>query len=407
MPTAGSFGDDIFHIYTHFFEVDPATETPLPDFTFHLLNNATALPEVPHLVTSGSNTPSTVGLGPTSTLLQALWNAGSISSRSFGLYMGTGYDRAGGDINGSLALGGYDAGRFNGTVYNYTINSTSSTPLSVHVGDLILNDPDNGIENLSLIRGTGFDASITTEQYPLTLPADVTQAFAKALNAVPANNSDNSLSTQKPFTGNLTIGLSGGLLMTFPAEWVSNISNLSPIDATPLSNDNASASSSGPYLLGSSFLSQVYLMMNYDDDSFHLAQAVPEAEFVITKTMCPHVVPQPYIHIPSSAFVKHGLAGVLVGGIIGGSAIAIFTFYLCRSWQRNRTGKKVHFFNGTKGGVKVVEFESDEENIIPSNDNAKRKAKERAWGGGEHELPFWKKKKAGASQVDMMGQQEE
>lgn len=378
----------MFHLYTHYFETDPADESQLPNFPFHLLDNATYLPEVAHLVTDGSSTPSTVGLGPTSTLLQALWNTGQIASRSFGLYMGTGYDRAGGVINGSLTLGGYDAGRFNGTVYNYTINATSPTPLAVHVGDLILNDPENGIENYNLIRGTGFDAAITTEQYPLSLPDDVTAAFVHALSAIPSNNSDNSLQPPKPFTGNLTIGLEGGLSVTFPSEWVANISNLSPIAASP-----TNTSSDGPYYLGSAFLSQIYLMLNYDDDTFHLAHAVPEADYVITKTMCPHVVPTPYTHKQASYFLRNGLAGAVVGGIVGGIALSILGLCLWKGSAGKRRNQ-VRFFKGREGRVKVVEFgDSDLEDVLPASGDSK--GKDRAWGGGDHELPFWKKKSTG------------
>lgn len=332
-------GQDTIHLYTHYFESDPAWQTSFSNFPLAVTN-------------SGPSRPDTVGLGQSSTLLQKLWETGSISSRSFGFYLGTGFDRAHGVINGSTVFGGYDAGRFQGVVHNYTLAPNAANPFRVHVSSITLNDPSGLQKNVSLITDGGFDAEISTEQYPMSLPSDVTQNFMSALAAEPSDSFDNSLRVTKPFNGTMTITLSDGFSITLAPEVIANVSGISPVAAP--------SNTTGPFILGGSWLSQVYLMASYDDLTFHLAQAIPEAKFIITRTMCPHVVPQPYI-VPTSGFIAAGLIGAVIGGVIGGSALATVAICVCLNWRRKRNQKKVRYFDGTRGGVKVHEFEVEDE----------------------------------------------
>ena len=136
------YGEDTMYLYTHYFESDPATATTCHGFPSSILSNST-FPQTSFFGPAGR-----LGLGAYSTNLEQLFANNFISSRSFGLYLGTGYDRAGGDINGSLTYGGYDSGRMTGQVHNYTmalpLSSPTQSPLQVHVSQISLDFNDGG-----------------------------------------------------------------------------------------------------------------------------------------------------------------------------------------------------------------------------------------------------------------------
>jgi hypothetical protein len=301
------------------------------------------------MILSNSTSPNTsffgpaglLGFGQLSTNLAQLAAHNAITSKSFGLYLGAGYERAGGVVNGSITYGGYDSGRFINPVHNYTlaptVSSPTQSPLQVHVSQITLDSPTPGGGRINLINGTGFTADITTSQYALSLPQAVTAAFSAALSATPANNADDTLRLTRPYAGNLTITLSDGFQVSFPPEWVANVSSVTPIAATP----------SETYSLGAAFLQYVYLAVNYDSSppAFHLARAVLENAYVMPKSLCPNVAPVPYEPPQINAFTKGGLVGAAVGGVIGGSALTILAWAIIQHCLRRRAKKKrtVHF----------------------------------------------------------------
>lgn len=340
------------HLYTHYFQTDPASEKVINNFPIRIAQN-------------GSTYPGRIGLGSASTLLEKLYAASLISSRSFSLYVGSGFDRAGGVINGSNVFGGYDAARFTGPVYDYAIDSTNISPFGVRVSDIILSDPSDSGKNVSLLDKerfsnipssySGFDAKITTEQYPLSLPFEITQNFMNTLGAQESDHVDGSLRISKPYAGNMTIVLSNGFTVTLPKEVVYNASGLSPVAARR--QDSLS-----PFYLSTAWLSQVYLMADYDDGQFHLAQAVPEAPFITTRTKCPGQAPVAYEPSKSSrkAFSRVGLIGAVLGGVVGG--MALITVVVCGTmfWRRRRCNKAIEEIENAKGGFEVTQREVDE-----------------------------------------------
>lgn len=318
-------------LYTHYFETDPASATRCHQFPHLLLANSTS----PN--TSFFGPAGVLGLGQLSTNLAQLTANNAITSKSFGLYLGAGYDRAGGVINGSITYGGYDSGRFVGPVHNYTlapiITTPTQSPLQVHVSQITIDSTNLGDGHLNLINDTGFAAEITTSQYALSLPQTVTDAFAAALSATPANNADNTLRLTRPFSGNLTITLSDGFQVSFPSEWVANMSAVTPI---------AAASGADTFALGAAFLQYVYLAVNYDSTppAFHLARAVLEDAYVMPKPMCPNIAPAPYEQPPLNPFTKGGLVGAAIGGVVGGSVLTILAWALIQTYLRRRAAKK-------------------------------------------------------------------
>ncbi|KAH0542271.1 hypothetical protein FGG08_003298 [Glutinoglossum americanum] len=338
---SGSFGKDTLHLYTHYFQSDPAWENSVPDFPVRVTSNS-------------SGTGDRLGLGYGSTLLQRLFNSGMVASRAFSLYIGTAMDRAAGNVNGSITLGGYDSARFTGQVFNYSIGS-GEYPFGVRVSDIVVNNPDGTNQSL-LDRSkfsnlpsdfTGFDAKISTEKYPMVFPAEVTKNFMSYLNAVPSDHPDGSLKLSNPFSGSLSIVLEGGFTVTLPKETLCNVSNLSPVAAIPPStigrNNTTKGDASQPFLLTTAWLSQVYMMVNYDADQtgafFHLAQVVQNAPYIIPKTTCPRVAVSAYV-APRRSFFTAGLAGAIVGGVIGGLGLLTLACCTCLRWRRKVAMRK-------------------------------------------------------------------
>src|SRR5262249_1688114 len=141
--TFSGFAQDTIRLYTHYFETDGASQTLVPD-------------SVIEIAQSGSQKPARVGIGSSSTLMQSLTTQNIIAGKTYSLYIGQGFDRAGGMVNGSNVFGGYDSGRFTGTPHQYPMNNANSHPMSVQIKDItITNSKDNS--NVSLFDPAVFN----------------------------------------------------------------------------------------------------------------------------------------------------------------------------------------------------------------------------------------------------------
>ncbi|KAI1615321.1 aspartic peptidase domain-containing protein [Exophiala viscosa] len=328
---------DTFNLFTHYFDPSPPNLTTISQFPLTVLSNYSANAS-PWFGPAGL-----LGLGPSSVLLQRLYDMNLISSRSFGLYMGTAYQQANGAMNGSLTLGGYDSGRFDGDVYNYTISSANSdganSPFKVTIAQMTLTTADGNKTEFS----NQFDAYITTSQYALTLPSAITQQFADSTGATASNDGLDVLQLPSGFDATLTITLAGGFNVTYDAQWLRNVSNNSPISAAPISSTSTNATSSPANLLGTAFLSSIYFMANYDSHppQFQLASALTDAQFVQTQTLCPDTVPTPAPTTNISSFTRAGLTGAIIGGVIGGMGLTFVFWYTLRRCYQRRERRRV------------------------------------------------------------------
>ncbi|KAF2198534.1 acid protease [Delitschia confertaspora ATCC 74209] len=354
----GFLARDDIHLYTHFFETDGASQNLVPDSTIEI-------------ATSGSISPGIVGMGQTSTLLQSLYDQNLIAGRTYSLYIGSGMDRAGGVVNGSNTFGGFDAGRFTGDVHSYHMDLYRRNPLAVRVKDIVINETPNSKQNISLFdpvkfpsmksRPDPFTAEITTDQYPLSLPYQLTQNLIKQLSAEKDKDNawgDDSLKLTKPFNGTLSIILEDDFVITLPTEVVYNASGISPIQ------DRAEESTK-PFYLSVAFLTQVYLMADFDTFQFYLATARQKNNAVMPRTFCPKSTPSPYSPPKKSAFTSQGLIGAVVGGLVGGLSLLAFGACLFVGWRRRKDHKRLEreLEKGRKArmvqmGVNDVEFES-------------------------------------------------
>ncbi|QDS68605.1 hypothetical protein FKW77_001142 [Venturia effusa] len=314
-------GNDDIHLYTHWFLTDPAFQTLVHDAPVEF-------------ALAGDADPGIVGIGSASTILERLLQLKLIAAKTYSLFIGAGMERAGGVINGSNTFGGYDAGRFKEPVYTYSMDLANPNYLPVTVTDIIVDDPGNpDLKNKSIMdNGKSFEARITTDQYPMLFPSSVTSNFAKILSAKSSDYPDSSLRLDNPFNGTMTIHI-GEFKITLPSSIISNITNISPIQ------ENNDEDYDGPFYLSTAFLTQVYLMLDFESSKFHLAEAVQKNNYVIPTTFCPGATPVPHIYNNSSVFLKQGLIGAVVGGVIGGSAIlTVLTMWLM-FWRRSRYAK--------------------------------------------------------------------
>ncbi|KAI9662584.1 MAG: hypothetical protein M1821_008751 [Bathelium mastoideum] len=316
------YGNDIVHLFTHFYEDMSASATNITDLTFGM-------------ATAGNALPGYVGLGPSSTLLQTLVDKALIAGRTLSLYMGDSMPQAGGEVRGASVYGGFDSSRFVGGISKYPIDSTGNYPFAVTVTDVQIHDASGKSTSLldksqfpNLPDGSAsFQAEIGTDNYALSLPYEITQNFASVIGASPGP--DSSLMLNKPFVGNMTVTLSDGMTITLPGNITVGSDNITAVASR---DENSTL----PFYLGVAWLTQVYLMVDYDSSLFYLAQAVPWPPYFTPQTFCPGSTPAPYIAPTTRGREIHGAAGGAVGGVIGG--LALLTVALCalRSFRRRR-----------------------------------------------------------------------
>lgn len=322
---------DTFNLFVHYFDPSPPANFPVSDFTIKVLSNYTS-----------SSTPwfgpaGLLGLGPSSTILTRAHDLGLISTRSWGLYMGTYYKEANGLINGSLTLGGYDSGRFQGEVHNYSIGipnpDAHNSPFSLKISQMTLTNDDG--EETNLVSDE-FEAYLTSHQYEINLPAAVLDEFADKTGAETAND---RYRLPDGFNSSLTVTLSSGLNLTFEPEWLKNVSNDSPFSSTASDADSANSSTSAPALLGSAFFTHIYMMVNYDaqpEPTFYLASALPHGPYVMTRTFCGDTQPTPAPTTNISSFAASGMAGAIVGGVVGGIGLTFLVWWAIRKYAQMR-----------------------------------------------------------------------
>lgn len=367
----GYFGQDTLRLYTHFFETDGASQTLVPNSTIEV-------------ATGGDIIPGRVGVGPSSTLLQDLASREMVAGKTYSLYIGQGFDRAGGRVNGSNVFGGYDSGRFTGDPHQYPMNTNNVNPMSVRIKDIVITQSEGGA-NQSLFSTEDFpgmketpqvfEAQITTDQFPLSLPYQITQNFIKAASAQKHNYwGDNSLKAASTFNATLSIVLEDDFTITIPPEVLRNFSDITPIQ-------DRKEDSNAPFLLGSAFLGQVYLMADYDSSHFFLATAVQKNNMVMPMTFCPKTIPSAYERPQQNQWQRQGLIGAVIGGVFGGIGCLAALYCLYISWLRKSDERRLRRDLTRNEAVKLEQMDVES---APSFEGPPTKsAKEKAM--------FWKK----------------
>ena len=326
----GPFGRDDIHFYTHYIQTNPASETVLSNTSLQTVTNGTVRPGI-------------LGLGPSSTIISGLFDNNLIAGRTYSLYVGSGMDRAGGVINGSLTLGGYDTGRFEGPLYSFPVKPDDMNPFAVQVSDILINDVSDVSGAVSLFERAEseekqdikpFEAKITSDQYPMSFPYEITKAYKSILSAETSEYSDRSLRLRKSFKGSMSIKLSSGFIVTLPNDVMVNETQISPVA-------ERDQNSTQPFHLSLAWLSQVYLMVDLDASRFFLAQAITENKFVTPETFCSGETPEVYQLKKGDDFASTGMVGAVIGGVVGGLGFVVLVVCLLLFGIRFRKNKKM------------------------------------------------------------------
>ncbi|RVX72999.1 hypothetical protein B0A52_03352 [Exophiala mesophila] len=312
---------DTYNLFVHYYDPSPPTVTHVPNVPITVLSNYTS-DQSPWFGPAGL-----FALGPSSTILSRLLDLDLIATRSYGLYMGTYYEPVNGLINGSLTLDP-----------NPDFDNSS---LRVTISQMTLTD-SNGDEAQLLQQSQSLDAYLTTSQHEINLPESILDRFVQETNA---DDSGIVYSLPQDFNSTLTISFSSGLNLTFESEWLRNVSNNSPISTTASGNRPTSDSeSSSLAFLGSAFFTHVYLMVNYDapTPTFYLASALPHAPYVMTTPFCTDTVPTPAPPTDISSFAANGIAGAVIGGVIGGIGLTFLIWWLARICMQRQSWRARH-----------------------------------------------------------------
>jgi hypothetical protein len=164
----------------------PPENSPVTDSRWgtDLFNfNSSLIPKFPFSspydrLREGDEALNAIGLGRNSSILEALMAAGTISSRSWGLFWGhTGVD-APNQADGTLVLGGYDEAKTSGPNITRPFNDGPGCTLIVTVTDLIMNLP-NGTDHSIMPDGDGsaMKVCISARGTALSLPQNIWRSF--------------------------------------------------------------------------------------------------------------------------------------------------------------------------------------------------------------------------------------
>jgi hypothetical protein len=318
-------GRDTIHLFSHFFYRDNPTAIDISD-----ANVVTK--------SGGSHEPGILGMGSGSTLLRQLVQLGMISGATYSLYLGTGFGRANGAMNGSNVFGGYDAARFKDKVHTYPMDlrSGSADYLPLNITDVVMTSTD--MQQMSMVDthagDPSFVARITTDQYPMLLPAAISRKFKSMTKAQRSNHTDRSfLIDDEAFNCSMTIVLADGFNVTIPPRILRNAVNGLAAVAAPTANYT------GPYYLGAAFLTQVYLMMDYEAEQFHIAKATKNPNFNAPETLCPGAIPFSRAESYKSEQRVNNrpkLLGAILGSTFGGLAILLVGWMVLLSWRKKK-----------------------------------------------------------------------
>ena len=146
------------------------------------LNSDTSLNSFPFAVSrTGAWDLNSLGLGRNSTMLNALYSAGLIASRSWSIFYGLIGGDASSQMDGSLVLGGYDAAKVTGENFtdHLTVDPHCSSSVLVTVTDIVMNHPDGSQTSIiGTSRGAAMKACIGPETPVVAIPLDVWSGFS-------------------------------------------------------------------------------------------------------------------------------------------------------------------------------------------------------------------------------------
>ena len=96
-------------------------------------------------------------------------------------------------------------------------------------------------------------------------------------------------------------------------------------------------------------------------------------------TFCPKATPEPYQRPNQSAWVKQGLVGAVIGGILGGFGIALMAYFFVLGYQRRRLERAERKLEERMAADKKAGFAQMEIEEVPEFDPPPKSATPFFW----------------------------
>ena len=269
--------------------------------------------------------------------------------------------------DGKLVIGGYDKSRIVGDFTTFPLNNSPSQqpcPLSVRIKSIQYSEQDP--RSTKTLFAANNSVGLESDQYILACVEPFQERFSFPQNVTDAFGNATGWGLSKAYggfvfpvkerpSGNLTITLDNGYSTTIPNSALFTpkrgsdqyghyvITNSSLVEAGVAYNLDDDPSSIRP-LLGGTWLTQNYLLVDYTANRFQLAEAlqgpgIPE----IIQSICNSTAELETS--PTNKPEKKGkIVGGVVGGVIGCAALGGLVLLVSRKrhHQRVRQEKNVH-----------------------------------------------------------------
>ena len=291
-------------------------------------------------------------LGQNSSFLAALTEANVAPSKAWGLWVG---DRSLSPADGTLTVGGYDPSRVAGNFTTFPLGDWTlqqPCPLQVTIGAIMYNQPNGTSE---LLTSNKMVACIEPNLDHLTFTPDVVEKFAIVTGYNPSF-ADLTYPTALAPDGSLTIILDNNYTTVIPnSELVAlkrgsdelgqyAITNSSIVETAITYNTQSDPTTIQP-ILGGTYLTFNYLVVDYESRQFQMAPAVQGNQPInpqAIKTIC---TPKSAVSTTPSPQKESTKIGAIVGGTVGGvAALTIMgvLVLLYRRHQRKRQHQYQH-----------------------------------------------------------------
>ncbi|GAM86264.1 hypothetical protein ANO11243_042760 [Dothideomycetidae sp. 11243] len=266
-----------------------------------------------------------LGLGANSTLLSALKSASRIASRSWSMFYGEAGVTASGQMDGTFVLGGYDRAKVSGSnlTASMTKNPSCGSDMLVFVTGLFVNFANGTTSSVFTSQSQAFQACINPA-FPsvMSMPDSIFENMNTIWGAPGFDiystrsaglNFWNAAYSGAPFDGALAIDITAGsstitvdipnnLLVMPDITWANNgdlTLNLSK--EIVLINNLVAPNNNDLAILGRTFLSAAYLLVNQDARSFTLWKSNPTTDSdLVSVDGQGNVLPQTCVPPPSN-----------------------------------------------------------------------------------------------------------
>ncbi|KAG8669359.1 hypothetical protein FPOAC2_08686 [Fusarium poae] len=318
-----------------------------------------------------------LGLGSNSTYLNALKEAGKISSRVWSIFWGRMWVKT--PIDGSLVLGGYDEEKVIGKNYtaplvydDYTGTAGCWTGMKITISDIRVNFRDGSDESI-FPSNTALPCCIVPQrQLLLEAPGAYVSRFEEVTGS---NHTDTSyglhwsarlFDADDVFDGDITFHLDSGLQVRVPNDqYIVPFVDIDRSGARVTKPKTKELLMNGvahqPATLGRYFLTAAYLMVNHDAGTFTLWQGNPTQRSKLVKVFDQDTADKcgkdatGIVQATVSATPKEEkeeesadepesssspsaaiIGGAVAGGVVGVAVICLAVFFILRRRRKGR-----------------------------------------------------------------------